>query len=146
MAAIMLCIDFSRLTKRSVEVSTDLARALELPVHVVHVRTGSTATKHVVTSDEYKRFRPKEVASDTQAFTTIVSAVEETGLPVTSYISRGDIVDVLVNQARSVDARYIVMGSHGTGGMRHLVVGSVAGGVLKQLDIPVMLVPSATEE
>ena len=145
MAAIMLCVDFSRLTKRSVEVATDLGRALELPIHVVHVRTGSTATKHVVTSDQYKRFRAKEVASDTQAFSTIVSAVEETGLPVTSHIARGDIVDVLVRQAQSVDARYIVMGSHGTGGMRHLVVGSVAGGVLKELDIPVLLVPSEKE-
>ncbi len=145
MAAIMLCIDFSRLTKRSVEAAIDLGRALQLPIHIVHVRTGSTATKHVVTSDQYRQFRAKEAASDTQAFTTVVSAVKETGLPVTSHISRGDIVDVLVSQAQSVNARYIVMGSHGTGGMRHLVVGSVAGGVLKELDIPVLLVPSEKE-
>ncbi len=144
MASIMLCVDFSKLTKRTVEAAIDLGRALELPIHVVHVRTGATGTKHVVTSEEYQSLRAKQVVDEQQAFESVVSAVEASGLSVTSYMSRGDIVDVIVGQARKVDARYIVMGSHGTGAMYHLVVGSVAGGVLKELDTPVLLVPAQT--
>jgi len=144
MASIMLCVDFSKLTKRTVEAAVDLSRALELPIHVVHVRTGASGTKHVVTSERYKSMRAKEVADEQQAFTTVVEAIEATGVPVTSHVSGGDIVDVLVAQARNVEARYIVMGSHGTGAMHHLVVGSVAGGVLDRLDTPVLLVPAQT--
>ncbi len=141
MASILLCVDFSRLTKRTVEAAIDLGRALELPIHVVHVRTGATGTKHVVTSEKYQSLRAKEVADEHQAFASVVSAVEASGLSVTSHIARGDTVDVIVSQARAVDARYLVMGSHGTGAMYHLVVGSVAGGVLNELDTPVVLVP-----
>ena len=141
----MLCVDFSKQTKRTVEAAIELGRALELPIHVVHVRTGAMGTKHVVTSEKYKSLRAKEVADEQQAFESIVTAVKANDLPVTSYISRGEIVDVLVAQAREVNAVYIVMGSHGTGAMYHLVVGSVAGGVLRQLDTPVLLVPSRQE-
>lgn len=145
MASIMLCVDFSRRTKRTVEAAIELGRALALPIHVVHVRTGATGTKHVVTSERYQSLRSKEVADEQQAFASVVSAVEASGLAVTSYMSRGDIVDVIVGQARKVDARYLVMGSHGTGAMYHLVVGSVAGGVLRELDTPVLLVPGQKE-
>ena len=141
----MLCVDFSKQTKRTVEAAIELGRALELPIHVVHVCTGAMGTKHVVTSEKYKSLRAKEVADEQQAFESIVTAVKANDLPVTSYISRGEIVDVLVAQAREVNAVYIVMGSHGTGAMYHLVVGSVAGGVLRQLDTPVLLVPSRQE-
>ncbi len=85
------------------------------------------------------------MADEQQAFATVVGAVEASGLSVTSYMSRGDIVDVIVGQARKVDARYLVMGAHGTGAMYHLVVGSVAGGVLKELDTPVLLVPGSRQ-
>ncbi|MFP4430971.1 MAG: universal stress protein [Spirochaetaceae bacterium] len=145
MASIMLCVDFSRQTKKTVEAAIDLARAFELPIHVVHVRTGTTGTKHVVTSEAYQTLQAKQVADEQQAFATVVSAVEASGLTVTSHMSRGNTVDVIVGQARKVDARYIVMGSHGTGAMYHLVVGSVAGGVLKELDTPVLLVPGPRE-
>ena len=145
MASIMLCVDFSRLTRRTVEAAMDLGRALQLPIHVVHVQTGATGMKHVVTSEKYGSLRAKEVANEQQAFGSIVSTVKTTGLPVTSHIARGDIVDILVTQAREVDASYIVMGSHGNGAMYHLVVGSVAGGVLKEIDTPVLLVPRPTD-
>jgi len=38
------------------------------------------------------------------------------------------------------------MGSHGNGAVHHLVVGSVAEGVLKGLGLPVVLVPVQVEE
>lgn len=145
MASIMLCVDFSKLTKRTVEVAIELGRATHLPIHVVHVLTGATGTKHVVTSEKYQTLRAREVAGEQQAFTSIVSAVENSGLEVSSHLARGDTVGILVDQARAVEAGYIVMGSHGTGAMHHLVVGSVAGGVLKELSTPVVLVPGERE-
>ncbi|MFW5747696.1 MAG: universal stress protein, partial [bacterium] len=87
MASIMLCVDFSKQTKRTVEAAIELGRALELPIHVVHVRTGAMGTKHVVTSEKYKSLRAKEVADEQQAFESIVTAVKANDLPVTSYIS-----------------------------------------------------------
>jgi nucleotide-binding universal stress UspA family protein len=62
--------------------------------------------------------------------------------PVTHIIeSWGDkIAAVLLDDAREWKADLIVMGTHGVGGLLHLLMGSVAEGVLKQTDVPVLLV------
>lgn len=142
MSTIMVCVDFSQLTNRIVEAAVDLAKAYDLPLHVVHVRTHAEGVKHVVTSDDYGRLRAAKATKESEAFDEVVKALRAAGLSVTSHISGGQIVDVLVAQARRVEPRIIVMGSHGTGAMYHLIVGSVAGGLLNKLSIPVLLVPA----
>lgn len=55
--------------------------------------------------------------------------------------NRGDpIADVLLRAAREANADVIIMGTHGRSGIMHLLLGSVAEGVLRQSDIPVLLV------
>lgn len=54
--------------------------------------------------------------------------------------SAGDkTADMLVADARAQEADLLVMGTHGFSGLMHLLMGSVAEGVLRQADIPVML-------
>jgi nucleotide-binding universal stress UspA family protein len=146
MDSIMVCVDFSKLTNRVVETAVDYASCCGLPVHVVHVRTGASGVKHVVTSDQYGTIRRAKAMKESEAFDSVVDAVRKTGLKVTSHISGGQIVDVIVEQAKKVNPKIIVMGSHGTGAMYHLIVGSVAGGVLNKLSVPVLLVPGEKED
>ncbi|MCD4504273.1 universal stress protein [Chromobacterium piscinae] len=55
--------------------------------------------------------------------------------------SWGDkIAAVLSDEASVWGADLIVMGTHGLGGLMHLLMGSVAEGVLKVADMPVLLV------
>lgn len=62
-----------------------------------------------------------------------VTTVQRSGVPVTAILAK----------ARSLRARYIVMGSHGHGAMYDLLVGSTTHGVLKQAPCPVLIVPPA---
>jgi nucleotide-binding universal stress UspA family protein len=146
MSAIMVCIDFSEVTERTVNVAVEMAKAYDVPLHVVHVRTESSGNKHVVVSDNYGVLRRARAKQESEAFKTVVTALEKTGLAVTSFIASGDIVETIVKQAGVCDPKVIVMGSHGTGAMHHLMVGSVAGGVLKQLSTPILLVPAEEHE
>jgi nucleotide-binding universal stress UspA family protein len=60
--------------------------------------------------------------------------------------SWGDkIALVLADDASAWGADLIVMGTHGLGGLMHLLMGSVAEGVLKVADVPVLLVRYAGE-
>ena len=52
----------------------------------------------------------------------------------------GQIAKSLVDEATSWQAELLVMGTHGYGGLTHLLLGSVAEGVLRQTKIPVLLV------
>lgn len=50
------------------------------------------------------------------------------------------IAEVLLTAAREAAADVIIMGTHGRSGILHLLLGSVAEGVLRQADLPVLLV------
>ena len=50
------------------------------------------------------------------------------------------IAQSLLNAARDAAAAVIIMGTHGRTGIMHLLLGSVAEGVLRQTDIPILLV------
>lgn len=55
--------------------------------------------------------------------------------------SWGDrIANVMMDDAGKWGADLVVMGTHGLGGLMHLLLGSVAEGVLKIADVPVLLV------
>jgi nucleotide-binding universal stress UspA family protein len=53
------------------------------------------------------------------------------------------IGELIVREARSWPADLIAMGTHGRRGLSHLVLGSVAEGVLRGSDVPVLLVHAA---
>lgn len=63
-------------------------------------------------------------------------------VPETAIIeSWGDrIASVIMDDASKWGADLLVMGTHGIGGLMHLLLGSVAEGVLKIADLPVLLV------
>ncbi|POZ61845.1 universal stress protein [Chromobacterium alticapitis] len=61
--------------------------------------------------------------------------------------SWGDkIASVLADDASAWGADLIVMGTHGLGGLMHLLMGSVAEGLLKVADVPVLLVRYAGDQ
>ena len=50
------------------------------------------------------------------------------------------VAHVLAKKVTEYGCDLVVMGTHGFSGVMHLLMGSVAEGVLRQVDIPVMLV------
>ena len=65
-----------------------------------------------------------------------VDAIQLTGAPV----------QVILEQARSLPADYIVMGSHGHTAFYDLMVGGTASGVLKRSSCPVVVVPPVAQK
>lgn len=77
-----------------------------------------------------------------QVLSANVAKVQASGVEVDAKIleSWGDrVATVIVEDANSWGADLMVMGTHGLGGLMHLLMGSVAEGVLKQTDVPVLL-------
>lgn len=61
--------------------------------------------------------------------------------------SWGDkIAEVLVEDSRKWNADLIVMGTHGWGELMNLIMGSVAEGVLRKSDVPVLLIRGQGKE
>ena len=69
----------------------------------------------------------------------IAAALSGRGVRVQVRVSRGTPVQEILAATRESGADLIAMTTHGRSGLRRLVVGSVAEGVLRRADSPVLL-------
>jgi nucleotide-binding universal stress UspA family protein len=70
----------------------------------------------------------------------VAARLEARGLRVTAEAPEADAADALLKRARELPADLIAMTTHGRSGLRRLVFGSVAEGVLRHAPCPVLLV------
>ena len=54
-----------------------------------------------------------------------------------------NVADAIIQEARHWPADLIVMGTHGRKGLRHLLLRSIAEGVMRASPVPILLVPVA---
>ncbi|MEP7189642.1 MAG: universal stress protein, partial [Roseiflexaceae bacterium] len=66
--------------------------------------------------------------------------LQRDGYRVTSQVRFGDPAVEIAKLARSANAAIVAMATHGQTGLRHLLLGSVAEQVLRDLTIPVLLI------
>ena len=55
---------------------------------------------------------------------------------------KSNTTDAILENAKAWSADLIVMGTHGYGGLKHLLLGSVAEGIVRNTPVPVLLVRS----
>lgn len=140
---IFVPVDDSESSHLSEAEACKLAKEVNAQVRLVHVidlaQFGWGGTEFLDAADLQKSIKE----SGEQILAQAQWRAHEAGIePVTHIIeSWGDkIAAVLLDDAREWNADLIVMGTHGVGGLLHLMMGSVAEGVLKQTDVPVLLV------
>jgi nucleotide-binding universal stress UspA family protein len=140
-ADIVVGIDFSPSSELVLLAAADLARGLGARLHVVHAaapeptfvgydRPGGPRDR-----DE----RASELTDEHRQLHDLVETID--GVDVIPLLVMGATVDVLLDEARRHDATTIVVGSHGHGALRRLLVGSTADALLRHCDRPVLVVP-----
>lgn len=95
-------------------------------------------------SVEKSREEAQRLTSEGQAYLdqTVVRLRKE-GFKVRSMVKVGAVVEVIMEVAHQVEADLIAMASHGRSGLAWVFYGSVAAGVLQQVDRPLLLIRSA---
>ncbi len=68
-------------------------------------------------------------------------AREKSSTKLDTFVACGDPVTEIEVEADRCGASMIVMGTHGRTGLQHLVMGSVAEGVMRHAVVPVVVVP-----
>jgi len=130
-----------------------LLRVAELPTGITAapprpVSTGWMYTMHESRHDIEYALHP---IYDSQQEANERSALEMTLLPdqqllqrdgysVTRLVRFGDPAEEIADLARCADVDIVAMATHGQTGLRHLLLGSVAEQVLRELTIPVLLI------
>lgn len=129
---IVVPLDGSALAEAAVPVAAWLAQATGAGVRFVHV-----------IDDDRLADTPQEVTLARDRFATYSKGLGElSGIPTsTTEVLSGDAADQLLRAAEG--ASFVVIATHGRGGFRASLVGSVADKVVRGAKAPVFLVPGA---
>lgn len=92
----------------------------------------------------YVMSEAEALRGETQAAETYLAIqrdkLSHKGIPSRVCVTYGRVVESIINLARREEADLIAMASHGRTGLAHVFYGSVAAGVLHQIDRPLLLV------
>lgn len=144
MKHILVPVDFSDVTERVIERAIALARAFGAHITLLHVAAPDPSFVGYDAGPQSVRDQvAREVHEEHRALGDLDRRIEREGITSTALLVRGFPVEKILKEARALPADLVVMGSHGRSALRHLLVGSVTDGVLRDCACPVLVVPSA---
>lgn len=142
MKTILVPIDLSATAVTVIEAAAVLAKRMEAKLVLLHV-----VQPPVITSDYGIAMENLEelVAVSEKTANKQLSAMKERfsapDLSVETVQVVGAPVGLIMEEARRLEADYIVMGSHGHTAIYDLLVGTTTHGVLKRARCPVLIIP-----
>jgi nucleotide-binding universal stress UspA family protein len=136
MACIAVASDLSLLAERALPAGERLARALGVDLVLLHVVHDPVLAPALTTSVEQD---VKDAESALAALAARVGAGVTVRVDVTT---AEEVVDGIAARAAALDARYLVIASHGRSGWQRLRLGSVAASLVRRAAVPVVCVPA----
>ncbi|MDF0606315.1 universal stress protein [Neisseriaceae bacterium TC5R-5] len=140
---IFVPVDDSETSNLALQEACKLAKELGAALRVAHVvdlaQFGWGGTEFLDATELQQSIKQ----AGEQVLSQINASIKAQGLTADCQIleSWGDkIAVVLLDDANGWNADLIVMGTHGWGGLMHLLLGSVAEGLLKISEVPVLLI------
>jgi nucleotide-binding universal stress UspA family protein len=140
----ILCpVDFSDASAHAVDQAAALARWYGARIAALYVDTAAEARIEAPTQTEVPvgTLDPAERQRLQARVATFCHAAVVAGAVVDARVSSGPPVATILDEAASLPADLIVMGTHGVSGFRHLILGSVTEKVLRRATCPVLTVP-----
>lgn len=140
---ILVPVDDSTAALHALKEACQLAKQLGAAILAVHVVDVAQFDWGAPTFNDAAALRKAVEATGVKVLEKSQAELEAAGVRYDSLImeSAGDkIADLLIEQAEAENCDLIVMGTHGFSGLMHLLMGSVAEGVVRKSDVPVLLV------
>jgi nucleotide-binding universal stress UspA family protein len=148
MQRILVLVDFSEVTGALVAQAAQLARSGPARVLLLHVEMPDSEF-------DGQDFRPdvsregvaRQIRQSHRALESIEQELKARGVDATAMLVRGDstrgnAAPKIVEELHRLRPDLVVVGSHGHGRLRRLMMGSVSESVLHHADRPVLVVPS----
>ena len=142
MKSMLVPVDLSNAAPGVVSAAVALAKPMGVEIVLLHV----TAPE-----PEFVGYDPgpqsvrdaiaRQFAGEKHALEVVEAGVRSQGIPVRALVIQGLPAEKILAEAKKLDAAMIVLGSHGHGMLHHLLVGSVAEGVIRKSTCPVLIVP-----
>lgn len=141
---LLVCIDFSEITPRLIEVATTLAKPSKAKITLLHIAPPDPAYVGFEAGPQSERDQiAKHLREEHRTLQDLAGKIERLGLTATPLLVQGPTVKKLLEEVQRLQADIIIIGSHGRGAMYNLLVGSATTAILQQSKIPVLVVPAS---
>jgi len=150
---ILVPLDGSELSERALPMAQNLAQSFDGTIHLIHVISRDneySATRGVdsvmvaeLEMDTVRRLNEDRLNRGRKYVDQVGSQLSGAGAKVESYyaIKEGDAAQNIVDHVKDNHINLVVMSTHGHGGIRRLLVGSVTDRVIRSCEVPVLVVP-----
>ena len=143
MKTILTAVDFSDVTDAVLAATATMARALAAKVYLLHVAPPEpTFVTYEPGPQSERDFRARELRQEHRQVQAMALALVDKGVAAEALLVQGPTAGKILEEAQRLDAKLIVLGSHGHGALYELLVGSVADAVLRKSPCPVLVAPS----
>ncbi|MDR4506507.1 MAG: universal stress protein [Candidatus Scalindua sp.] len=139
---ILVAIDLSNTSQKVLDKAITLASALSAKVWLLHVTETGPEIGHLNLGPETVRDQAaQEFNREHQDLQKKAETLQKAGVETTPLLVQGATVEIILKKSKELNIDIIVMGSHGHGGVYHLIYGSVCEGVLQSSSCPILIVP-----
>ena len=150
---ILVPLDGSELSERALPMAQNLAQSFDATIHLIHVVSRENAyaaargAESVLVAemeiDAVRRLNEDRLNRGTKYVDQVGSQLSSTGVKVDSQnaVKEGDAAQNIVDHVKDHHIDLVVMSTHGHGGVRRLLMGSVTDRVIRSCVTPVLVVP-----
>lgn len=141
--AILVTLDGSELAEEVLPFAEDIAHCQQAKMVLLHVvpplpvRRASIESR--VPRHSAAALREEAVREAERYLQGVTRRLLHRGLDVEAFVRKGPVVKTIVEFAREVGADVVAMTTHGRTGLSRAVAGSIAGTVMRQVDVPVLM-------
>ena len=149
LSRIVVPLDGSEIAERALPVASELAKQLGTPVYVMRAVDAATAlplapgvfgAAPAVDAEVADEIWQEAEAEARSTVTAAVSQLKAEGVEASGAIANGSPFFAISEATQPGDL--LILTSHGRGGVRRWLLGSVAEKLVREVDAPVMLVPA----
>ena len=139
---ILVPTDFSAPSNAALTLAKRMAAMSGASLHLLHVLDDSTTTAAAAVGvyEPSAELREKWLEGARSLLSTQLTPAEQASFRSTEEVVVGTPARTIVENARANAIDLIVMGTHGRGGVEHLLMGSVAERVVRSAACPVLTV------
>ncbi len=141
---ILVPTDFSSHADQALKAAVDMAKQFNSKLFLLHAldqEIHETAIDYGLTAEQVERMIEMNTAKSIEKMKAAAAAIEGTeAMDITYDVVKGVPYDVILYEQKQKAADLIVMSPYGSTGMARYLIGGVTEKVIKNADVPVLIV------
>ena len=150
-ARILVPLDGSELAERALPLARSITQSSNATIHLVQAvsrlpeaeagRSGDSILVADLERDAARQLVEARITRGKEYIGRVAAQLEKAGIEVATALLEGGAAENIVDYTREHGIDLVVMSTHGFGGLKRLLLGSVTDRVIRSCEVPVLVVP-----